>query len=302
MHTQSTFRLLTAGLLSMVSLTPVFASQKPPSPQARVTAPLRAPSSRNVFVVGVPPRTLASGIPELAATDVSPAESVKRFIDRASIARVNEREAIRTVILRARANEAISRALAVSVFQTRTQDFTRTLTSLAVLGELQNSTSEAALTTFVRMPLPTQGHLIEGEIAERMTMEQLQMKAVQGIAYAKTSSGDAEVLRVVREHPSRAVRAEAIEAYLYNHGYSGAARATLLTVVHPDERISLDRPHLLPATAREDFNAQLVRYLTLHPELRPPATQSRHLVNAAIERQKEAAAAVRRRLAPPPQR
>jgi len=298
MRNRSIFGMLCMGVLSTVLPGAALGSQNPPSRQAPPRFKTRPPSAAT-SPVRIPILRLARPIPELAATDVPPAASVARFIERASMARVDERDAIRAVIVRARGNLAVSRALAATVFNTRTADFTRTLTSLAVLGELRNPTSEAALTSFVRMPLPTQGHLVEGEVAERITLEELQMKAVQGLAYAKTRSANAEVLRVIAQHPSRPVRAEAIEAYLYNHRYSAAAKAKLLTVVHSDERIFIDRPHMLPTTTKEDFNGQLSRYLASHPELRAPALRSHHLVSARIDRIKDAAAIPQPNLQPP---
>jgi hypothetical protein len=290
-------RLGGLGLAAAIVAVPAAASQNPPSQEAPRTAPLGSPSVGTVTTV---PRIRLRAIPELVAGSVAPKESVSAFIDRASVATVDEHEAIRAAIVRARSSVPITRALATSVMETRTQDFTRTLTSLSILGELRNPTSEAALTTFVRLPLPTTGHLIEGQIAERITLEELQMKAVQGLAYARTATGDAEVLRIVATHPSRAVRAEAIQAYLFNHAYSPEARAQLAKVVHADETVFLDRPHMISTTTAGDFNGQLATYLRLHPELKPPAATNLQAISTTIDREKDANALKRPLATPPP--
>ena len=291
-------RFGTLGSMAAIVALPAAASQNPPSQQAPRAAASGSPSvatgATTLPILKLRP------IPELVVSGISPAQSVSAFIDRASVATGDEREAIRETIARASSNPAIAQALATSVMQTRTQDFTRTLTSLSVLGELRNPTSETALTTFVRLPLPTTGHLIEGEIAERTTLEELQMKAVQGLAYARTPTGDAEVLRTVATHPSRAVRAEAMQAYLYNHDYSPEARAALMKVVHSDETVFLDRPHMIPTTTAGDFNAQLATYLRLHPDLKPPAAANAQAISPAIDREKDAASVKRTLPSPPP--
>ena len=160
--------------------------------------------------------------------------------------------------------------MANTAFANRTVDFSRSLTALSVLGELRNPAGEAALIKFIALPLPTTGHVVEGDIVERATLERLQMKAIQGLAYAQTETSDKEVLRIVNANPSRVLRAEAIEAYLYNHNYSEQARKMLAQAIRPEDGIYLDRPHLLPTTVAGDFNAQLARFVTLHPELKAP--------------------------------
>jgi hypothetical protein len=76
-------------------------------------------------------------------------------------------------------------------------------------------------------------------------------------------------LQAAGSHPSRIVRAEAIDAYLWNHHDSAAARATLLKVVRTDERTFLDRPRLEPGVSRDEFNRKVAAYARLHPAPRP---------------------------------
>jgi hypothetical protein len=294
-------------------IAPAFATQLPPSEQAVTQHENSAPAVPNSSVlhrVMIPQFTAtlaARPIPALVIAGKPAEQSVGAFIQRVSLSSPTEHEQIRALIKQASGNVEITNAVATTAFANRTVDFARTLTALSVLGELRNPAGEAALTKFVTLPLPTTGHVVEGEIVERSTLEQLQMKAIQGLAYAQTATAEKEVLRNVSENPSRVVRSEAIEAYLYNHNYSEQARQALAATVKPADRIFLDRPHLHAGTTAGDFNAQLARFVALHPELKAPAPV--HVLQARIapllitaDKQKDAAvkpALLRKTLAPP---
>jgi hypothetical protein len=293
------------ALACAVTAAAVLGSQRPASQGAdptAISAPPHAQSAGETISLARYRAVLSSrALPELAVAGRPATETVNEFLERVSISAIDEREPIRASIARSAKNPEVVKALAAAVFDS-TRDFTRRLTALGVLGELRHPAGEAALTQFVRLPLPTQGHMIEGEIAESISLQQLQMKAVDGLAYAGTATGDAEVLRIVKQHASRAVRAEAIEAYLFNHGYSAAARRTLGGVLRPEERAFLDRPHRLPNTTSTDFNAQLANFLRLHPELQPaaPVHTAVDVAGAARDQQKDAIKRSAPRLVAPP--
>ena len=127
------------------------------------------------------------------------------------------------------------------------------------------------LVRFLWQPLPTAGTLVEGEIAERTALAILQAKAVDGLAYLRTAKGDLEVLRAVSNHPEIAVRAEAITAYLWNHGDSAAARSELKKYVRSGEEVYLDRVRRVPGERAAAFDEKLQVFLKAHPERIPPA-------------------------------
>jgi hypothetical protein len=299
-----------SGLLSvfvLVLLAPAGASQKPPSPSVSVPPSAGAPTAQQTPLVGDPlllhrANLAARPLRSLATTGVPVAQSVQAFVERASISTPGEREQIRTLIAQSAKNPEVATALSAGVFAGRTRDYTQTLTALGVLGELRHPIGTAALTKFIALPLPETGRRIDGEIAERVTLEKLQMKAVDGLAYARTASSDTQVLRIAGLNPSRAVRAEAIAAYLYNHQNSAAAQKALLAVVKPNERVFIDRPSLVPGTTGKVFNARLTRFITLHPELRPPKAQLSgvNALAAARDKQKDSHLAVRRAVVGPP--
>jgi hypothetical protein len=301
------FAITLVALSCSVTAAAVLGSQRPSSQVADPVATSAPPHAQSGPVEAVSLaryRALlrSRAVPELVIAGRPVTDSVNEFLERVSISAVDEREPIRAAIARNAKNPEVVKALAATVFD-GSRDFTRRLTALGVLGELRHPDGEAALTQFVRLPLPTQGHMIEGEIAESISLQQLQMKAVDGLAYAGTATGDAEVLRLVKEHPSRAVRAEAIEAYLFNHGYSAAARQALARVLRPEERAFLDRPHLLPGISAAAFNAQLASFLRLHPELQPapPARAVVNEIDRARDQQKDGIQRTVPRLPAPPQ-
>jgi len=201
------------------------------------------------------------------------AETVPVFLDWISRIGPADHETARNLIHDAAFNPQVAQRLGEEALATYSTDHSRSLVSLSVLGELRNATGEEYLRRFVHLPLPTTGTMLEGEIVERKALEALEAKAIVGLAYAKTPSGDAEVLAAAQNHPSKLVRAEAIQAYLYNHGGSEQSRADLLKVLAPADRIFLDVPRRGMASDGKEFNERLTRYLQLHPELRPPQPQ-----------------------------
>ncbi len=298
---------IAACAVTVLSLAPAAADQKEPSASVTATRPTGAPTAQQPTETRAPlviyRANLASRpLRALVVPGIPVTESVKTFIERASISTPGEREQIRALIARSSTNEQVATALASSVFDSRTRDYTQTLTALSILGELRHPLGQAALTKFVALPLPETGHNVEGEISERATLEKLQMKAVDGLAYARTATADQEVLRIAGMNPSRAVRSEAIAAYLFNHQNSDEARKQLLQAVKPDERIFVDRPSYVPGMTGAAFNEQLARYLKLHPERLPskPDLARASAIMIARDKEKDARTAAPRPLVNPP--
>lgn len=167
-------------------------------------------------------------------------------------------------------NRDIAGALADEAFRAQASDHSRALIALAILGEMRSTHAQEHLVRFAWQPLPTTGTEVEGDLIERTQLAMLQAKAVNGLAYLRSTGGDAEVLRAVSDHPSVVVRAEAISSYLWNHGGSPAARAELLGRVRPGEEVLLDRIRREPGESAQSFDPKVASFLKLHPELVPP--------------------------------
>ena len=217
-------------------------------------------------VIGVDTRTQP---PVLDSGDAQ--RTASELIAWAARSTLDEHEAVREAIQQVSRSEGVLRALCAEAFGSQSRDHSRTLIVLSLIGETKSDTGERCLTEFVQQPFPSQGHYVHGEILEQTALGTLQAKAVDGLAYRRTETADALVLRLIRSHPSRIVRAEAISAYLWNRKDSDEAKAALADVVRPDEKIFLDRVRRVPGETAATFNPKLTKFLETHPEARPPA-------------------------------
>jgi hypothetical protein len=245
------------------------------SPQAQVTTPGSSPPP--LLIVPAPGPAAA---PPLASSNIPAAESVPPFIDWASRSGTDQREEVRKLIAAAGKNSDVAEELCREIFEIQNSDHSRTLIMLSVLGEMRNPDGEKCLIRFIHQTFPTQGTVVNGEILEQTSLGTLQSKAVDGLAYAATETGDHEVLWAAGAHPARIVRAEAINAYLWNHRDSRSARAALLKVVRPDEAGFLDRPRHEPGMTRDQFNSKLLAYAKKHPAPKPERRVVRKLTPA----------------------
>lgn len=209
--------------------------------------------------------------PVMNGTGEQARRSTLAFIDWAGASSIEERELARRAIAAARENKEVAGVLCEEAFRAQKADHSRALLVLSILGEMRHPAGEECLSRFLKIPFPMQGTKTrEGEIPEQTALAELQAQAIDGLAYMKTKTGDEEVLRQVKEHPSIIVRAEAINAYLWNHQNSQEARRTLSQYVRKGEEIYLDRVRREDGEQRDSFNRKLQSYLKAHPEVIPP--------------------------------
>lgn len=238
--------------------------------QGQVTPPksTTAPDSKPDVEKGRLPVRPAPNL--VAATSL---DAVDAFVNWASASTIQQSDEVRRTIAAASKNEFVPKALCQELARAQKMDHSRALIVLSILGELRAPASASCLASFLHQPFPQKGTVIDGEIVEQTALGTLQAKAVDGLAFQHTPEGDKEVLNAVAQHPSRIVRAEAIDAYLWNHGDSADARATLSKVVRPDEKIFLARIRRAQGESAQDFNRQLEAYMKAHPELAAPAPE-----------------------------
>jgi hypothetical protein len=208
--------------------------------------------------------------PPLTASGEAARAQAAAFLDWASRSTPAEQEDVRRALAAASGNDDIARAFFDNALAAEKRDHSRALVALSLLGEMRSRAAEAWLRDFVRRPLPQVGTLVNGEIIEQTALATLQAKAIDGLAYLNTENANREVLRAVTEHPSRIVRAEAIDAYLWNHGDSQEARETLRRYVRKGEEIFIDRVRRERGKSAETFNRNLEAYLKAHPEVVSP--------------------------------
>lgn len=209
--------------------------------------------------------------PILESTGEGLQRSVAAYISWAAASTQKEKETVRRGLAEVKENRQIGDAFCDYAKRARFNDHSRALVTLGLLGEMKSAAGEACFREFIALPLPTQGIVVDGEILERTALASLQAKAVDGLAYLRTPQTDEEVLRLVREHPSRIVRAEAINAYLWNHGDSVEAKQVLRKRVREDEEIFVDRVRWNTGEKAESFNRKLEAFLKAHPEAAAPA-------------------------------
>jgi hypothetical protein len=209
--------------------------------------------------------------PALNVSEQEAAKAAVAFLDWAGASTAGQREEIRRMLEQASQYKAVAAAFCDEANRTAESDFTRSLLALSVLGEMRSPVGTNCFQKFLHRPLPEKGIVANGENVEQTKLAMLQAKAVDGLAYLRTAATDREVLWAVGKHPSRIVRAEAIEAYLWNHKDSKEARTTLLKYVQPKERVFVDRVRRDPAEEATGFNRKLTAFLKAHPEAVAPA-------------------------------
>lgn len=259
-----TVMLIAVAGLSGIGCAPVSREDVPQGTTRAVATAGPAKPSPLVLKRVAASRPVLSGVGNTARTNVA------AFVGWASSSLPGERESARESIHAASDNPDIANALADEAFRGQSLDHSRTLIVLSILGELRSAHGEGHLERFLWQPLPTDGTVIEGDVIEATKLAMLEAKAVNGLAYLRTASADAKVLRAVSDHPSIVVRAEAIAAYLWNHDNSVGARAEVLKHVRKGEEIYLDRVRREPGERASSFDAKVASFLEQHPEAVPP--------------------------------
>lgn len=251
-----TFLVTVFGIIA--SMTVWSQDDKPSSKQPAGTSPSRIIASKN------------RQIPTLNATAANAQTVVSDFIKFAGESGGDQHEAIRKNLQAAGGNRAVVDAFCNEAFRAQKEDHSQTLFVLSLLGEIKSSFGLDCLSRFMKIPFPQTGTVVDGEIVEQSALATLQAKTIDGLAYLNTAESNRLVLDAVKNHPSIIVRAEAIEAYLWNQRDKAAARKELLQVVRKGEEIYLDRVRRETNEDAATFNRKVAAFLKKHPEVRPP--------------------------------
>jgi hypothetical protein len=156
--------LLTVAL-SMAGILPAAAG-----PRTAPAAPQPPPTARQGAEQASPPGLLTRELhraPALVGSGELARQNTRAFISWASLSAPSEREDARREIAAAASNPEIARAIIEDVRSSYQQDHSRALIGLAILGEMRGPEGEKFLREFVRLPLPREGTIVEGEILEQ---------------------------------------------------------------------------------------------------------------------------------------
>ncbi|MDR5796470.1 hypothetical protein QCE49_24090 [Caballeronia sp. LZ008] len=205
-------------------------------------------------------------------------QDVPSFVAAASVAPVSKREVVRSAIQASKNNEAIASELITEFNRARKVDFSQALVVLSLIGEQRSSTGTKFLIEFLHQPLPLDGQETSelGLSPEAEAMERLQVKAANGLPYARTAGALQATLEVVAEHPLKPVRVEAASSYLWNAGNTDKARRRLSQYLREDERLLVHRPVRVDGMSPNEFNRQLAVYAERYPELKAPEPTRAH--------------------------
>jgi hypothetical protein len=177
---------------------------------------------------------------------------------------------VREEILKARGDSAVLAPLFAQFENNRTQDLGLSLVILCIIGELKNPHALERLAQIIHAPLPRDEEAGHGLLSRRDGAAMLQAQAAENLAYLQTPAADSLTLSVIKSHPAAAVRSAAIDAYLYNHGDSAAAKERLRPLLSQQELSFLDRVRYTSESDVESFEKGLERFYKLHAETLAP--------------------------------
>lgn len=178
---------------------------------------------------------------------------------------------VREAIAAIREKAAVAAVLHGELLRLPCADVGRHLLLLATIGELRDRSSAAVLERFawlrdeqvIRHPEPT---------TRRCSFAaggMLQARAAEMLAWVLRGKDDDAVLRLIRDHPSRAVRAAAIDGYLFQRGDAPEAVASLRGVVAEADRSLVGLPRFGVDTDRATFDRRVAEFEAAHPDEAP---------------------------------
>lgn len=183
-----------------------------------------------------------------------------------------QKEVVREAISRRSGDEKISAEIQSLYPKILDDDFDFALVTLSVLGELRARNSIEFFEKILNQPYPKETVRPDPGLTRRESIELLQSKAAQGLAYLKDPKADEIVLKAAASHPARAVRSAAVEALLFNATDGTAMRERLTKILRPEDQIFLDQISKGAMRSPEEFNQQLAAFYERHPEAKftPP--------------------------------
>ncbi|KRC63020.1 hypothetical protein ASE14_04320 [Agromyces sp. Root81] len=200
-------------------------------------------------------------------------ETLDDFVVWAAGVPVGDIDAVRRSIADVQ-DSAIAESLGEELWKLPVEDVSRHMVLLSIIGELRDPALEDALEAFVwheRLVDEKVDDEPEACTFEARPAEMLQARAAEMLSYLRTESSDNATLRIATEHPSRAVRASAIDAHLFNHDDSLHEIDRLNSIVKAEDVGLVGVARFTRGSDREDFDRAIAEYFDRHPDQAAPA-------------------------------
>ncbi|HZD67979.1 MAG TPA: hypothetical protein VFA45_03365 [Actinomycetes bacterium] len=201
-------------------------------------------------------------------------DNLDAFIDWAAAVPVAATDAIRERVAAAREDSAVLEGLLKRLWDLPAIDVSRHMVLLSIIGELRNPSVVSPLNRFVwfedQMTLSRPPGEHRWCTFEENGTAILKARATEMIAWHATDEADEAVLGIMVEHPDRAVRAAAVDAYMFNHDDSEEAMERLHQVLAPNDRLLVGLPRLTRDIDPEEFEQRVLGFYDRHYEHQPP--------------------------------
>jgi hypothetical protein len=200
--------------------------------------------------------------------------TISTFLHWAANVPVAHRETIRRKIAKVANDNVLVMALCADLLALDDIDRVRHFMLLSTLGETRNAIAVPALEKLVWHERKTDRH--EGPTpgcADASTTDLLaglQARAVEMIAYIGGESAHEVLFEVLERHPAKAARIAAIDAYLFNHDDSDAAKERLRSKVQPADAKFIGLPRFTRGSSRGEFDTRVAAFYRSNPNERPP--------------------------------
>lgn len=133
------------------------------------------------------------------------------------------------------------------------------LFTIQVLGDLRHLEALVVLQLIAWQPLPKAEPMPEG-FSTRDFEEMIQINAVHGIAYLRTSRAYDVIIDIMNKHESKAVRIAAINSYMWNRGDSKEEAKKLYKILPTDLYPYIDQPRFHRNMDTKEFNQRLQKW------------------------------------------
>jgi len=206
------------------------------------------------------------------------APTLEQFLDLAQRIPQARTDLIKQQVAAASGDAEVISALSKKLLELPVKNVDRHLMILAVMGETQDPRFIEPLKSLIwtkeKVVLQSTGQGKAGsEVSFFNHDPALKARAAEMLAYIATPEAFSATRDIIGKHPSIEVRTSAMDAYLYNHGDSAAAKAELARLVSANDARLIGIPRKTRDMNVQEFDNQLQAFYDRYPEEKPPVPQ-----------------------------